>query len=522
MNAFQALRRLQAWKEGRPLPRGETLHFPLAEAAETLVLAFVKMGGESAPWGIAWGRPDREPGIAVVPEPRNRDAAAELVAGFAPALLAHLFHPEHGEFQVYGPDGVRPLRQLWLPNASHVEMLHHLQYAYAFARWGDPERVALLNALGRASGWLFREFNRPGQMLVMAATEALKESYVFPCEDVRQGHLGFLLAWLEEAGDREARLAAAAEAEKTSVSTALTPSVEKLELEDRVGKHRLAVRDGHESEARRFSREIADVLTAELTRRFERTAKAIEVLRADGRRANRHVDALTKDGWAAHWWDYLGTERRLADASGGPVFVPSPETDRDPSWAARNYFTRLGCEDRRLSLLLDDDAEMQAEAIAAGEAVDGTIRSVRDEGRGRVTVPVWDVETDDDAPTKLRKDKDVFVAGLRSRKGRIRDIRLEDGRTVFTIAIEGLKTVPRKSAGGAVLPATDPRLVGEPVILLPAVAEGIHERKKKKLRAAGAPGSWLTDSRPAKRLPRLPEEVAGPLDAPADADGDAT
>lgn len=521
MNAFQALRRIQAWKEGRPLPRGETLHFPLAEAEETLVLAFVKMGGETAPWGIAWGRPDRRPEIAVVPEPRNRDAAAEMAAGFAPALLAHLFHPEHGDLQVYGPDIDRPLRQLWLPNASHAEMLHHLQYAYAFARRGDPERVALLNALGRAAGWLFRELNRPGQMLVMAATEALKESFVFPCEDVRQGHLGFLLAWLEEAGDRESRLAAAAEAEKASVSTALTPSVEKLELEDRVEKRRAAVRDGRESEALRIEREIAGVLTAELTRRFEATARAIEVLRRDGRRTNRHVDELPKDGWAAHWRGYLETERRIADASGAPVFVPSPETDRDPSWAARNYFVQQGCEDRRRSLLLDDDAEMQAEAIAAGEAVEGTIRHVRDEGPGRATLPVWDVETDDEAPTKLRKDKEVFVAGLRNRKGRIRDIRLEGGRTVFTIAIEGLKTVPRRGPAGGVLPATDARLVGEAVILLPAVADGIHERKRKKLGATGAPGSWLTDSRPAKRLPRLPAEVAGPLDAP-DGDGDAS
>ena len=150
-----------------------------------------------------------------------------------PALLAHVFHPEYSDLEVYEPRQPRPLRQLWLPNASHVEMLHHLRYAYTFARKGEPERVELLNAVGRAAGWLFREFNRPGQIAVMAASQALKESFVFPCEDVRQGHLGYLLAWLETRGTRETRLVAAAEAEKRSISTALVPALEKDELADR-------------------------------------------------------------------------------------------------------------------------------------------------------------------------------------------------------------------------------------------------------------------------------------------------
>jgi hypothetical protein len=69
MNALQVFRRLQAFEEGRALPRGETLHLPLAAPAETLILAFVRMGGESSPWGIAWGPPGQAPSVATVGEP---------------------------------------------------------------------------------------------------------------------------------------------------------------------------------------------------------------------------------------------------------------------------------------------------------------------------------------------------------------------------------------------------------------------------------------------------------------------
>lgn len=522
MNAFQALRRLEAWKDGKPLPRGATLHFPIAEDEETLVLVFVKMGGESSPWGIAWGRPGQKPTIRSVPEPRNRDLVAEMVAGFGPELLAHVFHPTYSDVQVYTPNQPRPLRQIWVPNASHAEMLHHLAYAYTFAKKGEPERIEMLNAVGRAAGWLFREFNRPGQALVMAATNALKESYVFPCEDVRQGHLGYLLSWMETRGKRETRLAAAAEAEKLSISTALLPAVEMRELQDRVDRFGEARNEGRADQERRLSREIAGVLEAELRHRFDLTVQAIERLRADRRRVSRAVDTLIDEGWKAHFYGYLRTEREILDDPAAKVFVASPETDKNPRAAAANYFLQQGQEERVASLLIDDDVEMQAEAIGAGEAVHGTIRSVKDAGVGRTTTPIWEVETDSEAPTKLRKDKDVFVARLPGRKGRVRDVRIEKGRSVFKIEITGLKTVPRINIGGRVLPATDPRLKGERVVLLPASAEGIHELKMKKLKDQNAPGAWLTDSRPKGRRTLVPDDVSGPIEAPDDTDGGAS
>ncbi len=507
MNSFQALQRLRAWKEGRPLPRGETVRVPLANDEDTFIVAFVRMGGESAPWGVAFGQPGKGPRILSVSEPRNRDLVAGLAAELAPHILAQVFHPEFTDIQVFDAGDPRPMRQIWLPNGSHPEMLHHLAYAYTFAKRGDPERVRLLNMLGRAAGWLFREYNRPGQCTVMAANEALRLSYTFPCEDVRQGHLGFLLAWLETRGSREKRVAAAARAEERSISTSLSPALERDELAHRVDRLAELRHGGRGLERRRLEAQIARVLEAELEHRFALTERTIAFLRADGRPVNHGLDELIRDGSAPHWWGYLEAERNLNDDPGAKVFVSGPETDRNPRVAAALYFDQQNHAERSLMLLLENDQEMQAEAVAAGEAIHGTIDEVRDEGRGRATIPVWEVSVEGEAPTKIKQGTAVFVVGTRSRKGRIREIQAHRGSTIYTVEIVGLKTTARSGRGA--LHAADSRLTGRPVTLLPAGAPGIQYLKRAQLHVEGAPGAWLTDSRPPARF-HVPPEVTGP------------
>src|SRR5690349_14064567 len=124
MQVDEALRRLRAWHAGKPLPLYETLHFPVVAPDDALILAFVRMGGESAPWGAVVGHPGEKPTVFCVPEARNRDLVASMVAELAPILLQHFRHPEFSKDQVAGPDDGRPLRQLWLPNPSHTDMLH--------------------------------------------------------------------------------------------------------------------------------------------------------------------------------------------------------------------------------------------------------------------------------------------------------------------------------------------------------------------------------------------------------------
>ena len=141
------------------------------------------------------------------------------------------------------------------------------------------------------------------------------------------------------------------------------------------------------------------------------------------------VDELIEGGWEAQYWDYLETERLILDDSSGVRLRPSPETDRDPSWAARNYFTQQGCEDRRISLLLDDDVEMQAEAIAAGRG--GARDDPQRAGRGRRPGDDSRLGGRDGRRGARRSSERTRTSssrGFAGRKGRILDIRLEGGR----------------------------------------------------------------------------------------------
>src|SRR5271169_1288898 len=210
MNPLSAARKLIAFNAGRPLPHGRTLSLPKTSPREILGLAFVRMGGESRPWGIAYGPLSGPPKILTVAEARDRELVAQMTEEFAPALLAHMGHPTYTK----GPD---LLPRLWLPNASHLEMLHFLAFTYTFAKRGEPKRIELLNALGRAANWLFQESTRPGQVSCIDAASALRDAFTFPAEEVRQAHTGYLLAWLETKGGFNTRLHAAAEAEQQAV-----------------------------------------------------------------------------------------------------------------------------------------------------------------------------------------------------------------------------------------------------------------------------------------------------------------
>ena len=61
MNTREIVQRLRAYHGGGPLPRGETLRIHVADDHDILILAFLRMGGESRPWGIAYGHPNESP-----------------------------------------------------------------------------------------------------------------------------------------------------------------------------------------------------------------------------------------------------------------------------------------------------------------------------------------------------------------------------------------------------------------------------------------------------------------------------
>lgn len=513
MTGLDVVRRLRSFEAGRPLPKGSTIHFPIAEPSELLILTFVRMGGESAPWGLAWGYPGKKPTVLTVPEPRTRDLVADMMAEFAPVLLEHVFAPGYSSMKIGHQKQARPFRQIWLPNPTQVEMLHLLAYAYAFTKFGTVKRAEILRALGRACGWIFREAQRPGQVLTMVATEALRESFTFPSDDTRQGHLGYLLAWLATRGGRSTRMAAADEAERQAISTSLDPTFERENLDDLVAAYNDARRAASQKRMERAAEQIHETLEPELVRRFKLTEQTITILRSDPRRQNAGAGQLIALAQEEHWYQYLRLEYEINDDDDGPSFTPSPETDRYPAAAASRYYVYGASADLRETLLLQDDEELQLEALAAGDAIRGKIVKVSDEGSGAAVKPIWVVETPDDLPLKLREGTELCVVGLQGRRGRIRTFEASGTKTRFEIEITGLKTLKAKNLPKGTLAAADSRLKGSEVTLAKSPADGISRAKSRKVWAADVPGAWLTHARPAAR-PRtnLPAEIADDLD----------
>lgn len=513
MTSHDAVRRLMAYAAGKPEPSGETLRVPKPEksisAKDILILSFVRMGGESAPWGLAFGKPGRRPDVLSVAEPRTRDYVADMLAEFAPILLTHLMHPR---FDVIGRIDPRrgerpelPLKQVWLPNRSHLEMLHCIEYAYYRTRYGSESRQELLQTLARACGWLFREGQRQGQLVTMVASDVLSEAFTFPADDLRQGHLGFLLAWLTTKGDGATRAAAAEDSERHSMSTNLDPEFERTELEPEVELFNAARADGDASKMERSTKVIKRRLSEELIRRWELTESAIEVLQRDKRRENAGVQRLVKASLDEHYRQYLRIEHKFDDPEDGPPFSPSPETDRHPAAAGSRYYVYASSAELRDRLLVHDDREMQAELVAKGEAIDGAITNIEVSKEGRKTRVYWTVESDGTLPLRLREGQSLCLIGCDRRHVEILDIDQPDQKTNrFEFEVTKGKTLEEKG----LLRADDRRLIQRRVILVEPPMDGISRRKSAAIWKKDGPGHWITHS-PAKGPGSdLPDDVA--------------
>ena len=509
MRPDEAGKRLQAWHAGRPLPAYKTRHFAIVKDEDLLIIALVRMGGESAPWGIAWGHPGEMPEVRAVPEARNREAVAEMVSTFALVLLDHYWSPLTRDWDgATQRDKALPLRQVWMPNGSHIDMLHFLAYSYTFTKFGDTKRYTTLNALGRLAGWLFREHDRPGQMTVMAATDALRSTYVFPAEDVRQAHLGYLLAWLETSGKRDKRLAAAQEAEQHSISTSLDPAIERDELEplvERWNDQRLGSRVREKART-----DIETTIGKGLRERFNLVERGIQHLRKHGPRENRGVVKLADASLEEHWFQYLRMELRQNDSHDGVAFTPSPETDRSPAAAASRYFVQQASEEFWIAALIHDDEGLQREAVMSGDGIQGTCTGVRDESEGRAIKAVWTVKAQEVAPLRIREGSTLCPVGSPKRSLSVLSIERVGGDLLkVELEVVAAKKEYRDEKGHLHPVANSKAFVGEELILVPVSMDQISRLKNKKVWNSDVPGAWITHSQPAGAKSRLPKETAG-------------
>lgn len=448
---LETIRRLHAWHEGRPMPRGAVVNRHVAADDDVLVVAFVRMGGESRPWGVAIGSPSDGPTVFSVPEARNRDLVADMMLHVAPIVLRHFRHPQ------WHPDGPAafasaPHRQIWLPGPSHLEMLHFLAAAYARTTW-DRADVATLRALGNLCNALFLEAQRPGQQTVVSATEALRSAYVFPTSPVRQGHIGHLLGWLTGGRSREQRHRAAHTAERLSVSTVLEPEHERAELQPLVEEWGVARAAGDESTKIRLASRIDVLLHDPLLHRWNLTADAIAQLRGDTRRPNARLGELVTES-AKTMFTTWGSPT-LSELAGENVWWPNVFTDHNARRASAAFHQRNAQAEKERFTLVHGDRELQREELAAGRGVIGTVDSV-DTDEWIVTYTYPDLTT-------LEAGKRLVIAGLPELELELLAVDLDDRRLVLRPLWK-----LRKKHGPDHRAAGDPAWSGRTMAFLPA------------------------------------------------------
>jgi hypothetical protein len=487
MSVRTVAQKLQAWDVGAPVPRYETLHHAVVPPDQAMVVAFVRMAGESRPWGVVGA----EPRIESVPDGRVRDDVSVLCADLAEDLLAHL-RVHNWTYDPVG-EGAAPneLRQVWLPNGQHLAMLHQLNYTYSQTKFGGPHQD-ILQALGRLAGWLFRDCSRTGHQHVVDASRALSNAFAFPAQEVRTAHLGYQLAWLTTPGDRAARLSAAMAAEQLTVSPTMDPSVERDQLSDLVERWQ-AVRRGGAPPAE-VEADIRDVLHEELDRRWRLTETAHQLLANGSIPVNPGVDALVSQAHNEFWFQHQRIELRQNDPAQGPAFIAHPETDFHASSAASRYLIHASNDEGFDGHLVHHDPALFLEALAEGRALVVKVDQVADLGSGRSTVPVWTVELDGEVPNRIRENSRLVPHESRGHQATVMAVRVLEDRIELQLEWTTRKTMALSCGIG--LKPLDDGWTGEKVAFVLADAADLTRRRSQRVWAAkDGPGAWLTHGR---------------------------
>ena len=460
--SLETIRRLHAWKDGRPLPRGQVVNVHVTDDEDLLIVSFLRMGGESRPWGVAIGTLAEGPSFFTVPEGRNRTLVADMMVEVAKILLEHFNHPSYSEI---GPvESSESFRQAWLPGPTHVEMLQCLAAAYARSRWQRTD-IDVLRALGNLCNALFIEHQRPGQQTVVSATEALRTCFVFPTAGIRQGHLGHLIGWLSPARGRNARLEIAHAAELESVATVLNPDYERETLQPLVEQWGQAQRKNDTTQMSRAAKKIASELENELRKRWDATARAARYIAEDPRHYNEGLTALVTDSQKQMFRTW--GESALREEAGDPPYWPNVFSDTNARTAGRAYQKRIAFDQKARHLLVHGDTELQREELAAGHGVICTVNSI--DNRNKRWIVKWSYP---DLPT-LKDGDGLVIAGAQKFTFSVDDVDLDTRTLVLTP-----KWRTEGTAGKRPLYApSDERWRGRELVLLDNDAHGLAERK---------------------------------------------
>jgi hypothetical protein len=479
------LQRLEAYQLGRPLPIGEYLQTCSVPSEATFFVTFVRMGGESTPWGVAYRQGNAKPKVFWAPDPRKRTELSRALAEFSKAFCADWSSAAKKL-------GKKAHPQLWVPNQSHLDIFHSLALRYLFTRFEieedtkeqNQERITALQALGRLSNYIFMTSQLPGQTQIVSASSALKSAYCFPADDLRQAHLGFLLAWLKTSGDRAKRARAAAVAEGTPISVSIDPRIERAELLKPVDSYS----DGSLQEATRKMavQSIGQVIERELLVRMATLESAFDCLKKDGREPNPGLAKLAEKTSELFQREFVEIEEKVA--KGEKVWIPNPDTDLEPAQAARRYFSRDEMQTLADSELLKYDGEIQRGAIAEGSALEGRLVRISKTKVGKGVRIEWALETSDEFPLRIREGDALYLSDLEDSELVVETITsdLKTQKRTFVLSVEK----PKTTKGG--FDMADSNLKKrEQILLLPKPFVGILFRKLASIFNKEKPGQWV-------------------------------
>ena len=365
-------RKLAALDAGGPLPIYKTQLTRVT--ANPIIVSFVRMSGETRPFGIAYGKADqREPYFLNVADPRRRADVATMLEEFATWILEQTRVVAFSAVPLLAEKAdANDLTQIWMLGKTHVDMLHFFQYEHQKFR-NDATEPTALGAFGRLCGWLFRQSQLRGNQVVIDANALLSEMYEFPADDFSLRHAGVQMAWLTTPGPLNEKREAAIHALRNAVSVTMEPQFENEELVP------LLATDSPHAQGRIFSKaeveQIGQVLKPKLEYRWRMTAEIHRIaLVEDGRRENLAVTKLVQDQVTAFITDFNELEKKI----GMDEWVDTPPANSNQSAvsSAKEFLAAERAEQRWIAELVHDDDELLMDSLIEGTALSGTVVEV--------------------------------------------------------------------------------------------------------------------------------------------------
>lgn len=480
-------RKLDAFSVGGPLPIYKTRVTRIS--GNPIVVAFVRMSAESRPWGIAYGRAqESEPKFLTVPDPRGKETVQGMMDTFAKWILEEMRVENFSPVPLsLSSNDSKDLPQIWFPGASHVDMLHFLQYQYQVNRNLDSEPTPL-GAFGRLAGFLFRQSRLKGNQMVIDATKLLNELYEFPADDYSLSHLGAQLAWLKTPGPLNEKRDAAISASSETISITMSPELEREKLSKSVKElNKNGNAEGYSNEQ---SAKIKLILIPELNRRWRQTVEAHNLAFNDGKQNNAGVEVLVSNQFESFCKYFNEPEKRAAE--GEDVYTPAANTDYSAFTSAREFLTVTDWEDSWLPTLVHGDVSILRDSLIDGGSFVGTVVETGLAPSGDGLAPFWRVKLSPRSAKyyKRRELAKLCIYGHPKYKLRLDSFEQINGDWVMNLTWTDPKNAITFENGKSGL-QKDSHWVGDSLAFVPQLRSFFSTNMKALTRAASGAGSFL-------------------------------